>query len=397
MGRFLGSRMSAPRRSFHPYAFLVAIWAVNVCSNAFYIAPAPVFNEMRADLAISYAQAGALISVYLIAILLFQIPAGYLIDRRDPRPVIALGCFGVLGLSLAIYLVPRYDAMLVLRFLAGIPVAFVFVPSAFLVSRAFSHAPGRAVGVFLSGPPAGVAVGSLFGPLIAVTFGWPAVYIAFTLPWLLLVPLFLYYARGLPTQAPGTFTLADYVAAFRNREIWKVGGVFACSYAAYIFYSSWSPTYLSNSGILSEAILGLLSAAIPAAGILSRPTGAYLAETRLSADKRRVPMAAFVVLVMTSLAVPFVSAGVAGLLIAGGFLAQFPFSVYYILSAQIMPPRFTGSAYALMNSVSLIGGAISPGLAGYLADVTGSFFAAYVMIAATALLGLVLIVLTRER
>ena len=58
---------------------------MNVCSNAFYIAPAPVFNEMRADLAISYAQAGALISVYLIAILLFQIPAGYLIDRRDPR------------------------------------------------------------------------------------------------------------------------------------------------------------------------------------------------------------------------------------------------------------------------------------------------------------------------
>jgi len=388
--------MSADRRPFHPYAFLVAIWAVNVCSNAFYIAPAPVFPDMRAALGISYAQAGALISVYLVAILLFQIPAGYLIDRRDPRAVIALGCFGVLGLSLAIYLVPRYDMMLVLRFLAGIPVAFVFVPSAFLVSRAFSHAPGRAVGVFLSGPPAGVAIGSLFGPLVAANYGWPAVYIAFTLPWLILVPVFLFYARGVPAQAPGLFTLSDYVAAFGNRELWKVGGVFACSYAAYIFYSSWSPTYLSNSGVLSEAVLGILSAAIPAAGILSRPTGAYLAETTFARDKRWVPMMAFVVLAMTSLAVPLLSLGVVPLLIAGGFLAQFPFSVYYILSAQIMPSRFTGSAYALMNSISLIGGAISPGLAGYLADVTGSFFAAYVMIAVTAVLGLVLIALTRE-
>ena len=85
------------------------------------------------------------------------------------------------------------------------------------------------------------------------------------------------------------------------------------------------------------------------------------------------------------------------LLIAGGFLAQFPFSVYYILSAQIMPPRFTGSAYALMNSISLIGGAISPGLAGYLTDVTGSFVAAFVMMALAAVLGLSLIALTRER
>ena len=389
--------MSGPGPRFHPYAFLVAIWAVNVCSNAFYIAPAPVFKAMMADLGISYAQAGALISVYLVAILLFQIPAGYVIDRRDPRTIIALGCFGVLGLSLVTSLVPRYDAMLVLRFLAGLPVAFVFVPSALLVSRAFSRTPGRAVGVFLSGPPAGVALGNLFGPLVAATFGWPAVYIAFTLPWLLLVPVFLFFTRGLPVQPPGTFTFSDYFAAFRNRELWKVGGVFACSYAAYIFYSSWSPTYLSELGVLSSAVLGLLSAAIPAAGILSRPTGAYVAETWWARDKRFVPMAAFLILVMTSLAVPWLGGGVVPLLIAGGFLAQFPFSVYYILSAQIMPPRFTGSAYALMNSISLIGGAISPGLAGYLTDVTGSFVAAFVMMALAAVLGLSLIALTRER
>ncbi len=389
--------MSAQGRGFHPYAFLASIWAVNVASNAFYIAPAPVFTAMRDSLGITYAQAGALISVYLVAILLFQIPAGYVIDRRDPRGIIALGCFGVLAISVVIYFLPQYDVILALRFLAGIPVAFVFVPSAYLVSRVFSRTPGRAVGVFLSGPPAGVAVGNLFGPLVAANFGWPAVYIAFTLPWLVLVPAFLYFARGTPPQAPGTFTLSDYVAAFRNRELWKVGGVFACSYAAYIFYSSWSPTYLSNLGILSAAVLGVLSAAIPAAGVLSRPTGAYLAETRWARDKRLVPLAAFALLTVTSLGVPYLSAGVAPLLIAGGFLAQFPFSVYYILSAQIMPSRFTGSAYALMNSISLIGGAISPPLAGFLADVTGSFVGAYVMMAATAVLGLVLIAGTRER
>lgn len=377
--------------------FLLAIWAVNVCSNAFYIAPAPIVEDMKTSLGISYAQAGALISAYLLAILLFQLPAGYVIDRRDPRFLIVLSSFAVLALSIVIYVFPRYDVILGLRFLAGIPVAFLFVPSAFLVRRAYPESSGRAIGLFLSGPPAGTAIGNLLGPGIAAAFGWPAVYIAFTLPWIVLVPVFVYFARDLPPQKAASFSTRDYLAAFKSLELWKVGAVFACSYAAYIFYSGWSPTYLEKNGVTAAAALGLLSAAIPAAGILSRPIGGYLEEKRFAVDKRRIPIIAFGILAVTSLAVPFLGLGAVPLLMAGGFLSQFPFSVYYVLSAQIMPERFTGSAYALMNTVSLVGGAISPGLAGYLLDVTGSFFTSFAMIAATAILGLALILWTRER
>ncbi len=389
--------MSAPGRAFRPLPFLLATWAVNVCSNAFYIAPAPIVEDMRASLGITYAEAGALITVYLVAILAFQLPAGYVIDRRDPRSLIVVSAVAVLVLSLLIYAFPRYDVILALRFAAGIPVAFLFVPSAFLVRRAFSETPGRAIGLFLSGPPAGAAIGNLLGPGIAAAFGWPAVYIAFTLPWIVLLPIFVHYARDLPPQRAEPFTTRDYLSAFKSLELWKVGAVFACSYAAYIFYSGWSPTYLERNGVTDAALLGLLSAAIPAAGILSRPIGGYLEEKTFAADKRRIPILAFSVLVATSAAVPFLGLGATPLLIAGGFLAQFPFSVYYVLSAEIMPERFTGSAYALMNTISLVGGAISPGLAGYLLDVSGAFLASFFMIAATAVLGLALILRTRER
>jgi len=369
---------------------------VTVFSNAFYIAPAPVFPQMISDLGISKAQAGSLISVYLLSILLFQIPAGYVLDRQDPRKTIIGAAVVVLLLSVVMYLLPRYDAMLVLRFLTGIPVAFIFVPSAHLVARAFSERPGRAVGVFLSGPPAGVALGSLLGPLVAEAFGWPAVFVAFTLPWTVLLPLFAWFGRTLPPRDHEPFTLRDYVAAFRSLELWKVGAVFACSYAAYIFYASWSPTYLQGVGVSSAALLGLLSAAVPAAGIFSRPLGGYLAETRFAKDKRRVPMLGFLLLILTSSLVPFLGLGAVPLLIFSGFLAQFPFSVYYLFSAQIMPPRFTGSAYAFMNTISLIGGAIAPGLAGFLVDVSGSFVAAFGMMAAWACLGLLLVLRMKE-
>ncbi|HYM39840.1 MAG TPA: MFS transporter, partial [Thermoplasmata archaeon] len=185
--------MLAPDRPFRPMAFLLSTWAVNVCSNAFYIAPAPVFTPMSNALGISNAQAGALISVFLLAILLFQIPAGYLIDRRDPRPIVVASGAVLLVVSVAIWSLPRYDVILPLRFVSGIPLAFIFVPCAYLVSKAFSESPGKAVGLFLSGPPAGVAAGSLLGPVVGDLFGWPAVFVAFTLPLLVLLPLFSFF------------------------------------------------------------------------------------------------------------------------------------------------------------------------------------------------------------
>ncbi|HEV8594880.1 MAG TPA: MFS transporter [Thermoplasmata archaeon] len=382
---------------FRPRAFLLAAWGINVCINAFYIAPAPVFPDIIRDLGITNAQAGALISFYLVAILAFQIPGGYVADRLDPRKVIALACLAFLGISAVMSFFPRYDVLLSLRVLAGIPVAFIFAPSAFLVSRAFEKTPGRAVGLFLSAPPAGVAIGNLLSPSIAAHIGWPWVLVAFNLPLLALVPLFLLTAKGFPARRMESFTIRDFLAAFRSRELWKVGLVFAASYAAYIFYSSWSTTYLVRGGIVSPVLVGILAAMIPAAGILSRPAGGYLAETRFAHDKRIVPAIAFALLFVSSLAIPFLGGAGIPLLVACGFLAQFPFSVYYLFSTQILPPKFQGTAYAFNNTVSIIGGAISPALAGYLVDVTGSFFAAFVMMAANAMLGLGLIAAVRER
>ena len=387
----------ADPRPFHPRAFLAVAWGVNLCINAFYISPAPVFPRMIGDLGITKALAGSLISFYLVSILAFQLPSGFVMDRADPRKTIAAACLGLLGLSLGMTLVPRYEILLVLRILAGIPVAFIFAPSAFLVSRAFDRSPGRAVGAFLSAPPAGVAVGNLIAPLLADAFGWPVVFVAFNVPLLVLVPAFARLAAGLPPRDHEAFGLGDFLAAFRNRELWKVGLAFACSYAAYIFYASWTQTYLTETGLTALALVGVVSAAIPAAGILSRPLGGLLAEGPFRADKRRVPILGFLGLVGVSALAPLALGVAPLLLVAAGFLAQFPFSVYYLFSAQVMPRRFGGTAYAFMNTVSLVGGAISPGLAGLLADVTGSFVAAFAMIAVASLAGILFCVSLRER
>lgn len=222
-------------------------------------------------------------------------------------------------------------------------------------------------------------------------------FIAFTVPLLAVLPFFRRAAASLPPRAHEPFGVADFLAAFRDRELWKVGAAFAASYSAYIFYASWTPTYLTEAALVDVAWIGALSAAIPAAGIAARPVGGILEETRFRRDKRWVSALGFVGLVGVSAAVPFL--GVAGvpLLVVAGFLAQLPFSVYYLFSAQVLPRKFGGTAYAFMNTVSLVGGTISPGLAGHLADATGSFVAAFAMVAVGSLLGLVIVAAVRER
>src|SRR3989304_1886529 len=138
--------MDPAARAFRPWAFLAVAWAVNVPINAFYIAPAPVFVPMIEDLGISKAQAGSLISAYLLSILAFQLPAGYVIDRADPRKIVPLASLALLATAVGMTALPSYTALLGLRLLAGIPVAFVFVPSAFLVSRPFPPEIGKGAG-----------------------------------------------------------------------------------------------------------------------------------------------------------------------------------------------------------------------------------------------------------
>ena len=85
------------------------------------------------------------------------------------------------------------------------------------------------------------------------------------------------------------------------------------------------------------------------------------------------------------------------LLPLAGFLAQFPFSVYYVIALRIVPAGFSGTALSFLNATSLIGGTITPVAAGYLRDVTGGFGAAFQLLMGISVLGAVLVLGLRRR
>jgi NNP family nitrate/nitrite transporter-like MFS transporter len=379
--------------------FFAATWVSVASLNAYIIAPAPVFLDLMESLGIGNAAAGALVSVLLLSAIIIQVPGAYLIDRLDNRLIVAASALGLTLSSVPPLLLHRYDVVLVSRLVAGVFVPLIFVPSANLVSLAFPEARVRALGAYLSAPPAGYALGTFATPYIPPLGGLPLIYIAYAIPIVALLPIMLWSSTGVGGDRGPMYPLRQYVAAFRSLELWRLGLAFASTYAIYILFTSWMPSFLVREGGLSMAFGGILAALVPAFGILSRPAGGYLAETVFRRDKRIVPILSFLTLIPLSIVwISGASFPWALLLLPlAGFFVQLPFSVYYAFSSQILPERLTGSAYTFMNTTSLIGGTMAPYVAGYLVDATGAFQPAFIFAAGLAVTGLILTLSSRER
>lgn len=378
--------------------FFAASWIAIVFLNAYIIAPSPVFPQLMGAMGVSNAAAGALVSLLLLSAILVQIPGAYLIDRVDNRRIVAVSVVGLNAVSLPALLL-RYDLLLVSRLLAGLFIPLLFVALANLVSQAFPEARVRALGAYLAAPPAGYALGTFATPLLPPILGLPSIFVAYALPILLLLPAIHWGAGGVPRERGPLLPLREYAAAFRSRELWRLGLAFAATYALYILFTSWMPTFLQEEGGLSLAAAGGLAALVPALGILSRPVGGVLADTTFRRDKRRVLLISFVLLLPLSLvwAVPASLRWALLLLPLLGFAVQLPFSVYYAFSSQILPERLQGGAYTFMNTTSLIGGALAPYAAGLLRDATGLFLPAFLFAASLAAAGLLLSATSRAR
>jgi len=142
----------------------------------------------------------------------------------------------------------------------------------------------------------------------------------------------------------------------------------------------------------------MVAAIIPATGILARPLGGWTAAGPFRSDLRVPLVLGFLGVAVMTMAVMVLPASTAVYLLPlAGFLAQFPFSVYYVLALRIVPEGFSGTALAFLNATSLIGGTVTPVAAGYLRDLTGGFGAAFQMLLAISVLGAAMVLGLRRR
>lgn len=387
------------RRPLHWGWPLGAACAAALAAFGSLVATSGLIERIRADLGLTYAQGGFLLSIPFPLIAFFAVAGGRVVDLLGARRVLMAGGLLVLiggggrawaggfgGVALGTALVG-----------AGMGLIFPVLPK--IVSGGVP--PGRrSLGATLytvslvSGAGCGVALSHLMGGALGPWLSpgasgavWRGGYLAWAL--LLGAALLLWGAVGSGGEEeaeapPSSASLSQ--AVLRNPAVWGVAASLFINNLVFYTGLGWLPSLLAGKGWSPAGAAGLVSL-MPWLGVAAVLVTVPAARA-IGGDRRMI--AACALLTAAGLAAmppggPWLAAAGPALL---GFSTNFWFLLCLAFPARRVERAHAGTAGGLIIGVGYLGGFIGPWAAGALRDLAGGFGPAVYALAALSLLGI---------
>ena len=341
-------------------------------SNSFArFAYALLLPAMRAELELSYSQAGALNTANALGYLAGALIAARYVSRVGNRRMFRAGMIVTVMALMGSGLAETFAAQLCLRAIAGVGGAMVFICGAVLASNVFADRPqlaSSAIGVYFGGAGVGIVLSGVGIPWLLAFAGedaWRSAWLAIGSASAIFAVLALSAARRIEEPANGA-----------QRARWPVSqfGVALGSYflfgAGYIAYMTFVVAWMVSHGAsaLEVAVTwGTLGVATLVAPLVWQiPRERWHPASLLAAVGVVLAVGAAIPIYNTTLPAMIVSA-----LLFGGAMFTAPACVTDLVKASL-PKTAWGSAVALFTVVFAVGQAIGPVLTGWLADTTRS-------------------------
>jgi predicted MFS family arabinose efflux permease len=354
-----------------------------------------ILPAMKADLAWSYTEAGSLNTTNAVGYLVGSLIAFRTVRRMGlKRPFIAGLWFTAFAL-LATGLTRDFYAISILRFLAGIACAYVFIAGSVLAASIFPDDVRRsalAITIYFGGGGFGLLLSGLILPgLFAQGHdgAWPIAWIV--LGALSIVASLLATLAAAPIQSP---------AAQRTPHPWRktplvalflAYGCFALGYFAYMtFIVAWMREhgYGPVDVTMVWSVLGLATMIAPR--IWSRPMARWSGGKPLAAVMGTIGIGAVLPVMFTTLPAMLASAALFGMF----FMT--PASITAFIKKALAPPVWGEAVAAFTLFFSLLQ-CVGPVVTGLLADLTGSLAAGLGISAGVLFLGAALALLQPDR
>ena len=134
-----------------------------------------VFYLISIDFEQDVSMLGIITASFLVGIGVFQVPAGILAAKYNPKKIALSGIMMLSIASLLSGLATEPSQMVILRFLVGVGMAFFFGPSVILISSFLGKgSEGLGVGILNSAHSLGGIIGLFGWIIVAETVGWRA-------------------------------------------------------------------------------------------------------------------------------------------------------------------------------------------------------------------------------
>lgn len=372
-----------------------------------------VANKLIQDeLGIPVAKMGLLLSAFLWAYALAQLPVGALIDRYGPRKLLGLGLFSWSIAQAAGGFVTSFGLFIVARFALGMGEAPLFPGGARVVRDWFGiRERGFATGLCQSASSLGNFIAVPLLTFLMLKLSWRWMFIIVGAAGVVLAAVWWsihrdpsevdltpeerrYLTEGDDNTTSHPPTFAEWKELFAHKTTWgMIAGFFGTVYTLWL-YTAWLPYYLEHERHMSMARVGMVAAIPYFFGFLGAITGGWLCDylTR----RGWTPLGGRKLLISSSLC--GISACTMGTVFAQGnatalgFISVSLFLIYIASSAAwatvpiAAPGQFTASLGSIQNFGGYLGGALAPALTGLIVQRTGSFSQALMLSAGLTLL-----------
>ncbi len=367
------------------------------------------------DLGIPVAKMGLLLSAFLWAYAIAQLPVGGLIDRFGPRKLLGLGLFGWSLAQAAGGLVTGFGVFIAARAALGVGEAPLFPGGARVVRDWFGvRERGFATGLLQSASSLGnfIAVPLLTFIMLRLNWRWMflivgAVGILLALAWwsihrdpsdVRLTPAErAYLTEGDENTSSKPPSFAEWKRLFAHRTTWgMIAGFFGTVYALWV-YTGWLPFYLEHERHMSVARVGIVGAIPYFFGCAGAVAGGWLCD--FLTRRGWTPMGSRKVLVSSALC--GITLCIVGTVLSASntaaitFISITLFLIYIAASAAwatvpiAAPSQYTASLGSIQNFGGYLGGALAPAVTGLIVQNTGSFSQALLLSAGLSALAAV--------
>ena len=289
----LGSRAPAPRVG-GLFIMLFLLYMFDYIDREIVSAMFPV---LKADLHMTDAQAGSLISAVYLSIVVLAFPVSILVDRWSRRRSVGLMVtLWSLATGAAIF-VRTFPQLFMTRLAVGFGEAGYSPGGTAMISAMYpAERRSRMMGIWNASIPLGSLIGVVVGGVVATRWGWKHAFGLVAIPGFVIGVLFFFFARDYktvkleksatalrPAVKMGFFDVVGEYA--RTPSLILTYIAFAGNTFLSTAYLTWLPSYFNRFQNLTMEQSSLKTASIMAFAIVGAPLGGFLADAWM---KRRV-------------------------------------------------------------------------------------------------------------
>jgi nitrate/nitrite transporter NarK len=353
-----------------------------------------ILDAIKAELTLSYTEAGALMSAYFVGYALGQIPWGLLADRYGSRKVMTLSVVGVSASNLLFGFASGFPDATATRLLAGLLGAGVFVPGVRLVASWFGERErGTALGLLNVGGSLGLMAATWATPFLGLFIGWRLSMMVIGASGLLAAAIMWATLRDGERTVPAF--RGDFWAPLRLPAFWVLSFVQFIRLGSYYTFIAWLPLMLKEEYGLGLVMAGTAMSLFNFAGMVSNPAGGVLSDR---VGEKTVLLVSFGLLTVNVWGFLMLGPAGASIYFASfmlGWLINFVRSPAFTIIPKLFGAESAGATSGINNTFASIGALALPLLLGYVRDVTASYDAGWMALSGLILTGAILMTLIR--